>query len=394
MVTRARFRPALLALLATLGGCDLGSATIPRTDPMLVIHAVLNPSDRQQFVLVEESLTGKQTVVSDGSYNPANPIVTGNGVPVTGALVELKDPDGLLMMGTEVKINGAPTGIYSINLNAYTDAGKPMQIKLGRRYELTVTAQGMTASGSTLVPLGTLPVGVPIVAFNRDHQSINLPIKDVALARAYWVRVEAPVSPFSVFTLDQEVAISGDARNVFTQDLLRVFFPGFLQTLTVAAVDSNLYDYYRSGNDPFSGRGLINRIEGGLGVFGAAVVVEKRQIDVTQDPTGDPIEATYTARSGLASSDLPHTMRLYLEALAPTADSRDRISGSYIKGPPFFPVRGAVLGTRRGTALDLQILETQATASINAVFKATISGDTLRGTYNGSATTIYVKAGK
>ncbi|HET9425727.1 MAG TPA: DUF4249 family protein [Gemmatimonadaceae bacterium] len=391
-MTRAT-RLTSLAMLAALGACDLGSTTIPRTDPVLVVHAVLNPSDRRQLVLVEESLTGRQAVVDSGPYNPANPIATGNGIPVSGAIVELRDPDGIVMTGTELRQANKPTGIYVIDLNAYTDGGRPMQIKMGRRYELSVAAQALKVTGSTLVPKSATPPGIPIVSFNRDHQSVSLPIKDVEFARAYWVRVEAPVSAFSVFTLDQEVAISGDTRNYFTEELLRVFFPGFLQTLTVAAVDTNLYDYYRSGNDPFSGSGLINHLDGGLGVFGSVAIVEKRQLDVTQDPTGDPVEGIYTRRTA-AGLEAPHTIQLFVEALAPNAGGEDRISGSYIKGTQFAPVRGAIFGGRKGDILDLRILEAQSTGSVAMTLKARVAGDSLHGTLSSGSQVVYVRSGR
>lgn len=381
----------LPATLVLASSCKIEAIAIPRADPMLVVHSVLNPAERNQFVLVEESLTGRQSVVTEGPYDPENPIATGNGVPVRDAIVIITDPDGIAMQGAEIRTEtGGTTGIYVVRLDTYTP-GTPL--KMGRRYELRVEANGLVATASTLVPRATLPVGVPVMAFNRDQQTLNLPISDVELARAYWVRIDAPVSPYTIFTVDREVAVSGNSRNFFTEDLIRVFFPGFLQTVTVAAVDSNLYDYYRSGNDPFSGAGLISRISGGLGVFGSAVTIEKRQLDVTQDPSGDPIEATYTLRSG-GDFQLPHTLSLYLEADGPTAESKDRLSGSYLKGVAHSPVRGALYGTRDGSAVELQVLESQSTSRIHSVFKATVRGDTLRGTFGSGKPGVFVKKGR
>lgn len=386
MVARQLVAIAGLVLCAS---CEIGSTTIPRADPTLVIHAVLNPSGRTQFVLVEESLTGKQDVITDGPYDPANPIRSGNGVPVSGAIVTLTGEDGQVMTGSEIRSDGVSTGIYAIPLDAYNQPGAPARIVPGARYTLRVQALGMLATASTLVPKAVSPVATPLLEFNRDRQAINLPIKDVQLARAYWVYLTAPVSPFSVFTLDQEVAISGDARNLFTEDLIRVFFPGFVQTLVVAAVDSNLYDYYRSGSDPFSGAGLISSIDGGLGLFGSMVVVERRNLDVGQDPTGDTLEDTFTLRAG--GDGGPHTLRLYLEAAGPTEDSADRISGSWIAGPAFAPVRGAVFGSRRGERIALEILEGQSTTRVDEVYTLEMRGDTLQRV---GRSTIYVRVGK
>jgi hypothetical protein len=383
-------RLAALMALALCASCEIGSTTIPRADPTLVIHAVLNPSQRTQFVLVEESLTGKQAVINEGPYDPSNPIQSGNGVPVSGAVVTLMGANGQVMTATELRSeDGGPTGIYAIPLDAYNQPGAPARIATGTRYTLRVEALGQVATASTLVPVAASPVATPLVPFNRDRQAVNLPIKDVQLARAYWIYVSAPVAPFSVFTLDQQVAISGDARNLFTDDLIRLFFPGFVQTLVVAAVDSNLYDYYRSGSDPFSGAGLISSIDGGLGLFGSMVVVERRNLDVGQDPTGDPLEDTFTLRAG--GDGGPHTLRLYLEAEGPTEDSADRISGSWIAGPAFAPVRGAVLGSRRGERIALEILEGQSTARVDEVYTLEMRGDTLQRV---GRSTVYVRVGK
>jgi hypothetical protein len=33
--------------------------------------------------------------------------------------------------------------------------------------------------------------------------------------------------------------------------------------------DTNYYDFVRSRSDPFTGRGFLNHLEGGIGVFGS-----------------------------------------------------------------------------------------------------------------------------
>jgi hypothetical protein len=308
MVNRTRVL-GCLAGLALLTGCELGSSTIPLSEPQIVVHAVLNPSLSSQTILLEESRTGKSS--PDLAFDPNNPIVTSRGIPISGAIVQLADTDGIVRTGTETRIANSATGIYVISGT----------VRPGMRYTLSVSAIGKTVTGSTTIPRASPPTAVPVVPFNRDSQSVSLPIRDVDLARAYWLRIEAPASPFSVFTTDREVAVSGDTRNLLTNDLLRVFFPGFQQIMTVAAADTNLYDYYRSANDPFSGTGLINHLQGGLGVFGSITILERRILDVTQNPTGDPIEGTYTLR-GQGDAELPHTLRLYVESKASSDEAR------------------------------------------------------------------------
>lgn len=381
-------REAMLGLLvAALAGCELGKTTIPLADPELVVHAILNPTFQTQTILLEESLTGKAT--TDTAFDPNNPVVTGGGVPITGAVVEITAPNGTVYTFAERKIGGASTGIY---------AGQ-MQVDPGSRYDLRITALGKTLTGSTLVPISHPPVGTPLVPFNRDHQAVNLPITDVSLARAYWVRIEAPVAAFSVFTTDREVAISGEVRNVYTDDLLRVFFPGFQQAMTVAAVDTNLFDYYRSGNDPFSGTGLITHLQGGLGLFGSIAIVERRVLAVTKDST-ESIEGTYTARPAMGG--VPHTLTLYVESKGSTDQAGDRISGEYQIGPKIALTRGPMLGTRiHGDSLDLALYAPGSTNTTNGGLAAHIRGDTLfafvnqAGPTSSIATAVtYVRIGK
>jgi len=248
-------RPAAALLFAAmLAGCDLGSSTIPQTDPQIVVHAVLNPSLDQQAILLEESLTGKAQ--PDSLFlGKDNPITTDGGIPISGANVQLEDGTGAIYTATETRVSGQPTGVYMV----------PITVQPGMRYRLTVQALGKTVTASTVVPRATPAAVATIVPFNRDHDTAKVSMPEVEFARGYFLRIDAPISGFSMVTSDRSVAITGDTRNLYTENLLRVFWPGFEQTLTVAAVDTNLYDYYRSRSDPFSGIGLINHVQGGLG---------------------------------------------------------------------------------------------------------------------------------
>ena len=379
-------RAASLGMTAVaLAGCEIGSTTIPRPDPQVVVHAVLNPSLTQQVILLEESLSGKKPPVST-FFNPDNPIATGGGIAITGAVVQLEDETGATYAASEARFGTAPTGIYVV----------PLTAQPGMRYRLTVQALGKTVTASTVVPRAAPAAPAAVVPFNRDHDTAKVSIPAVELARGYLLRIQAPVSYFSLVTTDREIAITGDTRNLFTEDLLRVFFPGFQQTLTVAAVDTNLYDYYRSGSDPFSGVGLITHVQGGLGVFGSIAVVERRVLDVTQDFSGHPLEDTFTRRS-TAPNDVPRLLHFARESAAMTPESQDRITGYYVSGPVSGPVRGALLATFRfGGSLDIQLLQPGSTSVGAGEFIAFAAGaDTVKayiGTVPGVVT--YVRQGK
>ena len=95
-------------------------------------------------------------------------------------------------------------------------------------------------------------------------------------ARSYFVRVETPYGPLSFFTESTFVRLPGTLRNADVLSLPHVFIPGFPQTVTVSAVDSNYYDWYRTRNDAISGEGLVSRVKGGIGVFGSLVRLRMR----------------------------------------------------------------------------------------------------------------------
>src|SRR3954470_7225607 len=136
---RYAWRLAAFSLLA-LAACDLGKTVVPRTEAALVVHAVLNPDQVSLVVLVERSLTGAQQVGT--TFDPNNPI-SGNGIPVTGAIVTLRAPDGFTWTGRE-QHPGA--GVYQIDFDTLHKALR------GKQYDLSVSAEGKVVTGSTVVP--------------------------------------------------------------------------------------------------------------------------------------------------------------------------------------------------------------------------------------------------
>jgi hypothetical protein len=81
-----------------LASCELGTITVAKTQPSIVVHAVLNPSVSTQVVLVERTLTGA-IPVHDTTFNPNDPIVSDGGIPVSGARVEIIDSAGFVQSG-------------------------------------------------------------------------------------------------------------------------------------------------------------------------------------------------------------------------------------------------------------------------------------------------------
>jgi hypothetical protein len=94
----------------------------------------------------------------------------------------------------------------------------------------------------------------------------------VAHTAAYELVIANPYRDVTAFTESSTVHLTGALRNTDAEGFPNAFLPGFEQRVSLYAVDSNYYDYYRSSNTS-TGRGLVNRITGGLGVFGAAAPV-------------------------------------------------------------------------------------------------------------------------
>jgi hypothetical protein len=145
-----------------------------------------------------------------------------------------------------------------------------------------------------------------------------------------------------------------------------VFVAGFTQWLTIAAVDTNFFDYYRSGNSPFTGSGLINRLQGGLGLFGSYVPVLSTAVVVRADPR-DPFDGRYVG-SGIQGRE---SLRLWVDG---RSGSVAEVTGAYR-----LPTNEqfGVLGTLDGNRLRLRAVESADGRVANRLLEGEVRGDTL-----------------
>lgn len=380
---RAWRRALAVALLAGVQACTFGEQAIAPGTERTVVHAVLNPASAEQYVLVERTLSGRVSVNDDSIGSATDPIVSGGGVPVHGARVEVRDESGATAIATETQVgpSGSPTvrgtGVYRFdNLALPPGSGPPgrpragLRIVPGSRVSLRVEApEGTVVTGATRVP------GVATTAFApraetatllRDADTLRLRWDDVPGARSYLVRVETPYGAFFLFSDSASAQLTGDLRNLFAERLPRVFQAGFTQWVTVAAIDTNFFDYYRSGNSPFTGSGLINRLSGGIGVFGAYVPMLSVAVTVRATPR-DPIDARYFA-NGPQGREL---LRLWVDA---RNGSLAEITGAY-RLPT--DEQYGVLGTLDGTRLRLRAVESADARVANRIIEGEVRGDTL-----------------
>jgi hypothetical protein len=198
-------------------------------------------------------------------------------------------------------------------------------------------------------------------------------------ARTYAFRVESPFGAFQLFSDTAKLALPGGLRNLFASDLQRVFIPGFQQMMTLYAVDTNYFDYYRSRNDPFTGSGIINRLDGGIGLFGSVVTIDVRMLDVTQQPKEPALEGDYELiQAPSTPQKIVDVFRLYVETQGPPTS----LSGWYSRDRTKTP-RDGIAGARDGTRIELQFLLDQDSRRRLATFVGAQQGDSLVGSYVG-----------
>jgi hypothetical protein len=375
---------AMLVGCTALGliACTFDEKTVAVQAPQVVVHAVLDPGGTDQQVLVERTLTGTIDVRDNQRFDADDPINSGGGIPIGDCQVTVTGPDGVFV-AVEVTPPGRPAGYHS-GRYLLTAPGRPLGARIplrpGARYELRVqTPDGHVVTGSTVIPNAVAFVpGSRLDPFNRDHDSLRLRWNGVPAARSYLLRADTPFGPFLLFSDSTNLTLHGDLRNYFAASLEHVFIPGFRQRVTIAAVDTNYFDYYRSRNDPFTGSGIINRLEGGIGLFGSAVSIAARTLDVVQDSRDPVLEGIWDAGTLNAASRVADVLRIYVETPGEPAAlsgwfSRLRTSG----------VLEGMVGTRIEGRVVLEFLANQSAVDTIAVFSGVQRGDSLVGTFVG-----------
>ena len=218
---------------------------------------------------------------------------------------------------------------------------------------------GDVVESETTVPLPTLaPDSLPTRLFDRERDTVRLTWPAAERAHRYVLQVQTPYGPFQLFSDTNAITLTGGLRNLDVDRLPLVFTPGFRQAVQIAAVDTNFYDYYRSVSDPFTGSGLISRMRGGLGLFGAYAPIRRSTFEV-RAPQDEPIEGTFVAG----------TDRFEIYAVGPGL-----VSGRHDRQATF---RHGVVGTRDGNRMRLTVLRTTRVSDTLFVADADVVGDTL-----------------
>jgi hypothetical protein len=369
----------VLAMVALLDACELEKVGIPRTESRVSMHSVLSASAPTQVVLLERTRNGSVSIIAP-PFDLIDPVVTDEGIAESGATVSLTTPGGQTLVAREdkeVRTDGKGGGVYRFALPGSS-------VVRSGTYRLTVlTMKGETLTAETSVPEGDAAVVPTQRLFDRVQDTVMLEWPAAPGARSYFVRIETPFGPMSFFTDSTRVRLTGALRNLNLQALPRVFFPGFPQAVTVSAVDSNYYDWYRTHNDAFSGTGLINRVTGGFGVFGSVVRLRFEDFEVTA-PQVEPEAGTFRVAPGEQTSALIPTLELYVESRAARDDQADALSGRYQKRPIIGQtgcLTCGVLGMAKDGRIELAMLRDWYAQDTADIFIGQIRGDTIVGSY-------------
>lgn len=357
--------------------CELGKVSIPTTTPSVVVHAVLNPSAPEQVVFLERTLTGR-TEVGKPMFDPGDPIASAGGIPIEFARVEIIDSSGVAIAGSELE-----RGVYHVPIVGGL-------LRLGARYQLHVrTQEGEDVTAFTRIPAPEVTTtGGLTSTINRDHDTVKVAWSPAERTRAYAMRVESPFGPFFLFTDSLHVRVTGDLRNLFAGELQHVLVPGFHQDILVAAVDSNFFDYYRTNNDPFTGSGIISRINGGIGLFGSLVTLTNGTLTVIADQA-EPIEGRYRVTTGFNTAPAA-SVNLYVESPPAKSGAPAALSGRYTV-QSITPHADGIVGTFRGTTVTLALLSNQLASDTVDVFVGQLQNGTLTGAFQKAGPAVYVK---
>jgi hypothetical protein len=371
----------VLAACLAAAACELEKVEIPRTEKFLALHSVLSASAPNQVVLLERTRNGSVRVVAP-SFELESPLGSDTGIAESGAIVTMTTPSGETLVAREDNstLPGAPgSGVYRFMLPGSA-------LERGGSYRLSVRSRdGELLSAETSVPAGTPALLPDSSVFDRAKDAAVIAWPASAGARSYWVRIESPLGPRSFFTSDTSVRLPGGLRNVDLDELPHLFIPGYPQAVTVSAVDSNFYDWYRTHNDALSGTGLIDRVDGGYGVFGAMVRLRYVKLDVVA-PQPEPVAGHFVfAGTDEEAGATPYLeLWLYVESAAARTDMPDALSGRARRRQTIFTpgcFYCGVLGSAKQNRVELNFLRGWSARDTAETFTGELRGDTLVGSY-------------
>ena len=349
-------------LLFTIGAvlvsaCTLAEVEIPLGETVVVVHAVMRPDQPQesygrQFAVVEKSLTG----TIDYPYSIAGTVPVGGSppIPIEGTTVYVTNLDYSTDDCSDTTVFSVFSGDYRLPdmRGVYWSQAYCPSMRSGDQLELVIeTPEGDKVRGVTRLPGiehasftvagDSLPFGTDsVTTVNRDRDTIRVHVDPIAgrLLQIDMLRVglldiipgwdEYTTARLLVDTVS--VQLPGDLADVFARgegdDLLRA---GRDYIMSVALTDTNYYDFTRSRNNSYTGRGFINRLSGGVGVFGSLVATSTR-LHVIGD-FDDPRDGVYQLRGTVQGVDVNATLTAYAYRSSDTTELSAFLDGDWLQ---------------------------------------------------------------
>ena len=126
-----------------------------------------------------------------------------------------------------------------------------------------------------------------------------------------------------IFDDDDDTTSSDSPESIFTA--------GRHHTVTVGLMDDHFFDYMRTANMQLSGRGFVNHLEGGMGVFGC-VLAAANDVKVVSD-LDDAREGEYRMVGTVQGVAVDVSLELYVASAGEdTTDMAAFVVGDWVLG--------------------------------------------------------------
>jgi hypothetical protein len=340
----------VLGSLLAASACELPEVVIPEGDPIVVVHGIMRPDVDRQYIVVERTFTG--TIDYQYDIAPIVPTEDGPLVPIEGALVLVENTSvaedtcgSAVTFLEELSPEYRMPGVY------WAPGGCPIMrpgdqlsltIETDKEEVVTGTArvQGMNAAFMSIAGDTVSFDADTVVDFNRDRDTLRVWVEAEAgrLLQVEVLRygeldavVGLDIEPGSkVFADSTGAALPGDLIDIFERaDGEDVFRAGRHYLISAALTDTNYFDFARSRSDPFTGRGFINRLEGGIGVFGSLVAASARI--KTHGDMDDPREGVYRLEGDLVGVDIDATLSVFLARSVDESELSGFLNGDWFE---------------------------------------------------------------
>jgi hypothetical protein len=132
-----------------------------------------------------------------------------------------------------------------------------------------------------------------------------------------------------IFADTTALSVPGDALDLFGGGTgYDLFQAGRHYMLTAALSDTSYYDFARSANNEFTGRGFINRLSGGTGVFGSLVATSTPLMTI--GVMDDEREGVYRLQGQVQGIDVDAELTVYLARSLEDAELSGFLTGDWV----------------------------------------------------------------